>query len=242
MLEATEVNQGRHEEFPNLSPGELHLWRVSTEISPLSYEKCKNALSEKELSKVPFFKFEQVRDSFIVCQGTLRLLLSEYLSISPKNVNIGRRKKGKPYSLDDPGLYFNISNSGEMAVFAFSRDGEVGVDIEKIRDLPDLDELISKNFTSGEIRFINNKPEEKTKRFFRFWTVKESYLKAIGEGMRLTPDSIEFDLSKDRIRQLSFVDVFKQEDWNFKEFSIASEYVGTISYLEANVKIKLMEY
>lgn len=238
-MEVVRIGQ---EAFPSLASGELHLWQTSTTISPSAYKKFKNVLSEQELSKVPFFKFKQVSDSYIISQGTLRILLSEYLGISPEKVELGRRKKGKPYSIDDPGLYFNMSNSGNIVVIAFSRDSEVGVDVEQIRLLPDLDEMISSNFTSSEIKFITARPEEMISRFFRFWTVKESYLKATGEGMRLRPDNIEFTMENEKIRQLSIKGVFEQEDWNFKEFSMGTDYVGTISYAMENTVIRQLQY
>ncbi len=228
--------------FPILPPGELHLWQVSMSIAPDTFVEFKSALTEKELAKVPFFKFRQAKDSYVISQGALRTLLSGYLGIAPNLVKIGRRRKGKPYSIDDPGLYFNMSNSGKFVVIAFSRDSEVGIDIEKIRPLHDLDDMISRNFTSREIRFITARTEERISRFFRLWTVKESYLKAIGEGMRLPPDSLEFAIENDRIRQLSVEGVFDQEDWNFKEFSKPNDYVGTITYGQVNTVIKQMDF
>lgn len=242
MANSKEALGKRMENFPLLPPGELHVWQVSTNINSKILEDSKSALTEKDLAKVSFYKFDQVRDSFVVSQGALRMLLSSYLGISPSLVKLGRRKKGKPYSIDDPGLYFNMSNSGEFVAIVFSRDSEVGIDIEKIRPIHDLDEMIAKNFTRREIKFITAKPEEKISRFFRFWTIKESYLKAIGEGMRLPPDHLEFSIENDRIRQLSVQGVFDQEDWNFKEFSKSTDYVGTITYGRANTVIKQMEY
>jgi len=242
MVDSKESVHKSPEDFPLLSPGELHVWHVSTNITPARLLEYKNTLSEKELTKVRLFEFEQARDSYVISQGALRRLLSGYLGIQPKLVKIGSRRKGKPYSIDDPGLYFNMSNSGKLVVIAFSRDSEVGIDIEQIRPLPDLDEMITRNFTAREIKFIIGKPEKKTKRFFRFWTIKESYLKAIGEGMRLPPDNIEFTIEKDCIRQLSVNGVFEQEDWNFKEFSTPPDYVGTITYGQNNTIIKQLEF
>ncbi len=232
----------RPKDFPLLSSSELHLWSISTDVASDILDGYKNALSEKELARAPFFEFKHVRDNYIVSQGALRMLLSGYLDIPPDMLQLGRRSKGKPFSLDDPGLFFNMSNSGKFAVIVFSRDGEVGIDLEQIRPLPDLDEMIERNFTASEIKFILKKPEERTRRFFLFWTVKESYLKALGEGMRLPPDHLEFAIENDQIRQLSVKGVFEQEDWYFKEFSPSNDYVGTITYAQDNVVIKKMDF
>jgi len=230
------------ENFPILLQGELHVWQVSANIGSDPFAEYKTILTEAELAKVPFFKFRQVRDSYILSQSAIRILLSGYLSIPPGLVKLGRRRKGKPYSIDDPGLYFNMSNSGEFVVIAFSRDSEIGIDIEQIRPLHDLDEMINRNFTRSEIKYINSRPEERINRFFRFWTIKESFLKAIGEGMRLRPDNLEFAIEKNCIRQLSIEGVFDQDDWNFKEISKLPDYIGTITYRRADTIIRQMEF
>ena len=158
--------------FPELSAGEMHVWQVSTNITPAAFVEYKNVLTEKETARIPYFKFKEAKDTYLASQGALRMLMSGYLGISPDLVKLG------PYSIDNPKLNFNISNSGKTAVIAFSYDSEVGIDIEQIRHLPDLDELITRNFTTSEIKFITTKTEEKVRRFFRFWTSSSSLLKS----------------------------------------------------------------
>ena len=225
-----------------LSKGEIHVWKIPIHTSSATIAQYRKLLDKKEESRIPFFKFEEAKNSYITSQGALRILLSGYLGISPKLIDLGRRNKGKPYSIDDPDLNFNISNSGNLAVIAFLRSAELGIDIEQIRLLSDLDELIKRNFSAREIKFITANPNEKLQRFFRFWTVKESYLKAIGEGMRLTPDSIEFAFENNHIELLSVKGVFEQEDWKFSEFSPSDSIVGTITYGNTDMSIKIIEY
>ena len=242
MSDNSQALRKTEKELPLLTPGEIHIWHISIDVTSTQFKSYKNTLSKNESTKVSFFEFDKVRDAYVVGQSALRKLLSGYLGIPPGLVKLGRRKKGKPYSMDDPGLYFNMSNSGSLVVIAFSLDGEIGVDIEQVRPLSDLDDMISKNFTASEIRFINAKVEERIRRFFRFWTIKESYLKAIGEGMRLPPDHLELSVENDRINLLSVKGVFEQGDWNFEEFSIPPDYVGTIAYSRDNTLIKHMDF
>ena len=223
--------------FPALQPDDLHIWKTALSTELQGIEHCRQALSAIELERIPFFKFEQVQNNFIVSQGTLRILLGLYLGIEPSEGRIGRQNKGKPYSIDDPALHFNISNSGHICVYAFTHQNEVGIDVEHLRPLPDLDELIEKNFSVAEIDYINKKSDERSSRFFRLWTIKESYLKAIGEGMRLTPDSLEFSVERDAIKLLSVRGIFEIDDWIFEEFSPEDEYVGTITYRGNKTKI-----
>ena len=228
-------------DLPELSSGKIHVWKASTNLNAINSEIYINALRAEEKSRAGFFKSPKAADAYIASQGALRMLLSAYLNIEPDKVNIGRQKKGKPFSKDDPSLFFNISNSGGQIVLAFTRDGEMGIDIERIRELPDLDELIMKNFTTSEIEFISAKPNKRLKRFFRFWTVKEAYLKAIGEGMRLKPENVEFFMNNEYIRLLSVKGVPEMMDWYFSEFEFLSDYVGTITYSNANTEIDYLE-
>lgn len=212
-----------------LNLNELQIWKVRTsEASVL--EECRSVLTEAELKKSRFFKFEDARDQYIISQGMLRTLLAYYLDVSTKEVEIGRHDKGKPYSMNDGALFFNSSNSGGLCVFAFSRDGEVGIDIEKKRQVSNLEDLISRNFTSSEIQFIKKNPADVLDRFFRFWTIKEGYLKAIGEGMRLTPENLEFRIERNKVSLISKKGIFEYDDWVLSEFSPCEGFVGTIVY------------
>ncbi len=242
MIPSIEHADEKPSVFPVLSLGEIHIWNLSLNISDSEYALYKDTLSEKELTRIDYYKFQEVKISFVASHGALRILLSKYLNIPPELLKIGRHKKGKPYSIDDHGLYFNMSNSGKLAVIVFSRDSEVGIDIEQIRPLPDLDEMIKNNFTPKEIKLIHGKPNEKMNRFFRFWTVKEAYLKAIGEGMRLRPDQVEFNFENDIIKQPSIKGVFEEVDWNLREFSPNSQYVGTVAYQKEDAIINQLEF
>ena len=173
----------------------------------MSYRKklnlYKSILDSETVQKARWFKFEGDQNKYIICQGILRLLLADYLKIKTSEIIISSQKKGKPFVANDNPVFFNMSDSGSVCVYAFSKFCELGIDIEKKRNLPDLEELIKKNLTKKEIEYINKKPAEKTNNFFRFWTIKEAYLKAIGEGMRLTPDKLEFNIDGSKIKLIA---------------------------------------
>jgi 4'-phosphopantetheinyl transferase len=223
--------------FSELHAGEIHLWTVSNNSSNQFLEQCKFALTPSELERSTFFKFKAAQESYIISQGGLKLLLSSYLNIEPHQVKFGRHSKGKPYSMDDPSLFFNISNSGNRVVYAFSRAGEVGIDLELIRPLPDLNELIEKNFSKKEREYIHKNADERLQRFFKFWTVKEAYLKAIGEGMRLTPDNLEFSIENGVFKLISVKGFYEQDDWIWENIYPGEQYVGTLTYLGKNTII-----
>jgi 4'-phosphopantetheinyl transferase len=228
---------GSKQPFPILSKGEIHLWTASSTDSNDFIAKCHSALTDLEKSRIDYYKFTDAQNNFVVSQGGLRLLLSAYLDIAPNDLKIGRHNKGKPFSQDDYSLTFNISNSGNRVVYAISRAGEVGIDLEHIRLLPDIEELIDKNFSKNEAAYIRKMEEEKLARFFKFWTVKEGYLKAIGEGMRLTPDSLEFKVENGNYKLLEAKGFFEQVDWKIKNVFPAEGFVCTLFYSQENAVI-----
>ena len=226
--------------FPALGPGEVHIWTVSINALKEKLGSLRSLLTAEEEAKVSFYKFEHTQNSYIVTKSVLRILLSLYMGVKLKEVKIGVHKKGKPFLMDEVPIFFNISNSDDLCVFAFSGDGEVGIDIERIRQMPDIELLIQKNLTKRERDYVLKDPPEKLARFFRFWTFKESYLKAIGEGMRLTPDSLEFTVEEGLVRLRSVNYGFEGADWQFKEFTRHGNYTGTLTYPLKGLKIREM--
>ncbi len=207
----------------------IHLWRIKLNASEEINKKCQSVLGEREIARLDSFPFDREKKSYLISQGILRMLLGAYTCKNPQDVQMGRHSRGKPYSADDRKLFFNMSNSGDYCVFAFCRVGEVGIDLEMTRELSDLEQLIRTNFTESEQRFINAIPAERMRRFFLFWTIKESYLKATGEGMSIAPHNLEFDASGKGIRLLSVNGVEDFEDWCFDECSFPG-YVRMLTH------------
>lgn len=226
--------------FPPLRTGEIHLWTASLVPSGETIDRMRLVLSPEETKKASYFKYEREQHAYIISQAVLRLLISVYLDMEPAEVILVASKKGKPYLVNEPSLYFNISNSHEICVYAFSRDAEVGIDIEKIRELPDLDQLIKQNLTTNEKTYLHKYPKNKLALFFQFWTFKESYLKAIGEGMRLTPENLEFSVNDGTIRLRSVTYGFEATDWQFKRFTREGNYTGTLTYQRKDTLIREM--
>ena len=226
--------------FPILKAGQLHVWSVSLDSNEEFIRNCKKFLSVPEIGRTDWFNFEDVKNNYIISQGILRFLISGYLNIDISEIQMQKHAKGKPYVSNDLALYFNISNSGKKCVFCFSRDSEVGIDLEMIRPLPDLEQMIEKNFTKKEVAYISKIENEKLNRFFLFWTIKESYLKAIGEGMRLAPDHLEFSIEEEIIKFIGAKGFDDPISWLFKKFELKHNHIGTIVYQKENSEMHLL--
>lgn len=212
-----------------LPRGEVHLWIVLyAGMGEEQLGSFRSLLPEAVVERGRRLKFPEHRIGFWASQGALRVLLGAYLQEDPSSVRLDRHAKGKPWCVNDPTLRFNMSDTGGLTAFAFARDRELGVDVEAVRPLKDLDGMIRKNFQPSEMEEIR-KGKDELERFFRFWTYKESYLKAIGEGMRLPPDRLEFRLEQGKPKLISTVDGMMGEELRSEEFVPRPGYVGTLT-------------
>jgi 4'-phosphopantetheinyl transferase len=106
--------------------------------------------------------------------GSLRAILARYTSA---RLEFALREKGKPYLPLSPEVRFNLSHSHEMALVAVALDAEVGVDVEKLRPIPQFAAIADRFFPPGE------EPPTDEADFFRRWTRVEAVLKARGVGL-----------------------------------------------------------
>lgn len=127
----------------------------------------------------------------------IRRILCERLRMPYPDLRIKAGEKGKPYVAGSP-VHFNMSHSGDYVVAAFSGQ-PVGIDIERIR--PNKLSIAHRFFTEPEFRSIMDQPEDRRlEHFFTLWTLKESYLKAVGKGLTLSLGSFGVKLVQSRYR------------------------------------------
>jgi 4'-phosphopantetheinyl transferase len=180
-----------------LPDNEVRLWRVDLEAVGADEARWQQVLSSDELARAARFHFSRDRQRFVAARALLRRILASYLATDPNSLSFSYSKKEKP-SLGpahlDSGVTFNVSHSGGIALFAFSRRREVGVDVEQVRRDADLEAIARRFFSAREQSQLAALPtEEKADAFFRCWTRKEAYIKATGDGLSL-PLS-QFDVS-----------------------------------------------
>ena len=172
---------------PQMEAKEVHLWRSRLDPADSRMAELASFLSPDETDRARRFHLEEHRRRFIAGRGILRRLLGTYLELHPRKLRFSRRRYGKPVLAPDTGslsLSFNMSRSKDLALFAVTRGRSVGIDIEKIRPLPDAEPIAHAYFHPDEFSFLITLPEkDRTKSFFDIWTRKEAYLKALGRGL-----------------------------------------------------------
>jgi 4'-phosphopantetheinyl transferase len=147
-------------------------------------------LTPTELALCDRCRLPHVRQHKIVARARLRQILSGYLDRSPLEIEITTGLQGKPQVA---GLEFNLSHSGDLVAYAVS-NLPVGIDIERIRSM-DLSGIIQRFFAPNEFAAWQKlAPSEQSAAFFRTWTVKEAYLKAIGTGLHTPLSAVEVSM------------------------------------------------
>jgi 4'-phosphopantetheinyl transferase len=193
----------------------VHLWWISLDVSEENLQTFISLLSEAEKTKAERFKFPQHQRRYQAVHGILRIILGRYLSLAPTQINFTHSDRGKPYLTDDcnpVNLQFNLSHSENMAIVGISRDRPIGVDLEKIRPMENAEPLAERFFCASEYDLLTQAiPEERDQLFFQFWTAKEAYLKATGEGISGGLNQIEIAFNP--LRFINF------PNWYLQSFS-----------------------
>ena len=167
----------------------VDLWSANLRPPSARLEALRRLLTHEEVARAERFHFERHRRRFIVRRGTLRLLAAAYLGRDPAELRFEEGEKGKPFvaqraAADEDRLHFNLSDSKDLAVYAFTRGAELGVDVEILRPMPDAEKIAERFFSAEERDRLRRVPAaRKAEAFFNCWTRKEAYIKAIGEGL-----------------------------------------------------------
>jgi 4'-phosphopantetheinyl transferase len=180
-----------------LANNEVQVWRVELDLLASAEPHWLSLLLPDEQDRAHRFRFDRHRRRFATTRGVLRTLLGGYLNVDPRSVRFRYSDKQKP-ALDEAfakgHLRFNVSHSEETALLAFTRGREIGVDVERVRQDSDVEAIAKSFFSESERETLASLPgSEKQAAFFRCWTRKEAFIKAIGEGMSLPLH--QFDVS-----------------------------------------------
>lgn len=171
-----------------LPPPEVAVWHADLdEPGGADVPAFLAVLSVDERERARSFFFERDRRRFIVARGILRSLLGRYLSTAPETIAFRYGANGKPElagAAAADGLRFNLAHSEGLAIYAFTRVGEVGIDLERIREMPEWERIAATCLPAAEsARLCTGATQRATEEFFRAWTRQEARLKALGVGL-----------------------------------------------------------
>jgi 4'-phosphopantetheinyl transferase len=225
---------------------EIQVWPVLVRGSDSVVARIQSLLSPEEITQAAAFRFESLRRSFLLSRGALRVLIGCYLEVSPEKVLLIHGSHGKPGlaqpAAGSPAFEFNVSHSGEIALFAFASGCELGVDVERIRPLEDMTKVASHFFSREESEELFSLPlDERERAFFLCWTRKEAYVKAVGNGLSIPLDSFRVTLRPGEPASFLHLDhdVSLAQAWTLHNLEVASGYAAALAYRDAPRPVQL---
>ena len=178
---------------PPLGEHDVHVWTTRLDATPAQLEALGRTLSQDEHERARGFRFERHRSAFVAARAALRGILGSYLGVDSRQVSFEYGRHGKP-ALAAGGLEFNASHSGDLAVVGITRRHQIGVDVERRRELEYVT-LAEHFFAPQEITDLQSLAAgDRPEGFFNCWTRKEAYVKALGEGLSFPLDQFAVSL------------------------------------------------
>jgi 4'-phosphopantetheinyl transferase len=185
---------------PAITRGELHLWwcDYAAISDPALLRAYAALLTAPERETHRRFFFDKDRHEYLVTRAFVRSVLSRYAELRPEEWHFEKNAHGRPFVVNRglEGLAFNLSHSGGMVVCALGDCAEAGVDVEDTaRGACTLD-VAEEFFSPSEVAALSAlSPEERRTRFFWYWTLKEAYIKARGQGLAIPLEKFSFSFS-----------------------------------------------
>lgn len=223
---------------------EVHVWFVELAANAPSVDACSCSLSADERERASRFRFEHLQTAFTLSRGILRVLLGRYLALEPGRVRFAYGPRGKPrLASPETALEFNLAHSGRLATYAFAVGCELGVDIEEVRPVCDQESIVRRFFSSEECEeWLALDPSQRDEAFFRCWTRKESYIKALGDGLSMPLGGFRVSLRPGVPASLIHAagDPAAASQWSLYSLTPADGYVGALALPERSRTVRVL--
>lgn len=213
-----------------LAPGQIHIWVVRcseiTDAGLLSrYQRLMNA---EERARYKRYRFEKDRHRHLLTRALVRTTLSRYAVRAPGDWVFCKGDQDKPEIQNPPiPLRFNVSHSGDFVVMAVTLELDLGIDVECMERTNDVLSIARHYFSTREIDALYALPAEHQRdRFFDYWTLKEAYMKARGEGISLGLGNFSFHLAGSDDIAIRFAPAFEDDPghWRFWLYPLAPDH------------------
>jgi 4'-phosphopantetheinyl transferase len=169
------------------------------------------------------------QQAFTVCRAALRQHLGERVGRDPATLIFGQNRYGKPH-LHDRVVCFNVSHSADRGLIAIS-DDDVGVDIEHQRPLHDMMAVAKQSFSPQEQADLWRLPMPlRREGFFRCWSRKEAFIKAVGMGLSFPLDGFDVTLDPRVSAQLLGIrdPQHARAGWTLHHLDVVPEYSAAL--------------
>jgi 4'-phosphopantetheinyl transferase len=201
---------------------DLQIWRVALGQSDAWVQRTADRLLHAEERTRLERCAPDVRRRRLVAQIALRLVLADRLGRPPEALAFVRGTLGKPTLTGAEGLHFSLAHSGDCCLIAVTTLGPVGVDVEHVAPLPELDAIVASRYAPAEVAALERlSGRPRLVAFYRCWTRKEAYLKATGAGLSVPPATVEVWADDDRPVTVS--------GWSVHSLAVAPGFAAAVS-------------
>lgn len=217
-----------------LSDDQVDLWLVFPDeiCAPDLLATYRRLCTDDERRREQRFHFAKDRHQHLLTRALVRTVLSRYVAVPPEDWRFTNGSHGRPeITNEDCNIRFNVSHTDGLIVCGVTRALELGVDTENIRTRRSTVEIAERYFAPDECAALRRLPAaEQPHRFFDYWVLKESYIKARSKGLSLPLDQFGFEFpDPQRIRihiEPSLAD--RPDRWRFWLFRPTADHVAAI--------------
>jgi 4'-phosphopantetheinyl transferase len=184
-----------------LAPDHVHIWYHLTEgLDETGEARAVAILSDSERARGQRFVFARDRRDFAAAHALTRRALSRYGDLAPERWRFQEGANGKPSLAaagGTPPLTFNLSHTHGLVACAIAPGADVGIDVERVDRQVGAEQIATRFFSPAERADLARCPAgERARRFFELWTLKEAYIKAIGQGLAHPLNTFGFGLNE----------------------------------------------
>ena len=215
------------------NPDEIAVWCMDLgSPSAAVIAEWRACLDVAEQSHADRFHFHEDRSTYIAAHWLIRTALSSVGGVPPSDWRFVIEKLGKP-RIDPthgrPELRFNLSHTRGFVACAVCTDSEIGIDVEALGPRLAGIDIAKQFFSPSEVAILRSAAkDQRANMFFRFWTLKEAFIKATGEGLSRALDSFSFSLDPVSI---SFhpPDTAEEAQWQFIEQQLTPRHLLAVA-------------
>jgi 4'-phosphopantetheinyl transferase len=212
-------------------PPPVSLWHASLDRIAGESAGLAEILDADEKTRAERFVFERDKSRYIAGRAVLRMILGRCLDRPPREVAFRYETHGKPL-VEGTDLTFNMSKSAGRALYAVTRRRRIGVDLEKIRDITEMDLIARRFFCRAEIERLGVlEGDLKRKAFFEYWTRKEALVKADGAGLTMPLPQLDVSADPDEPVRLVRIegDLGIARQWTIRDVMPDPEFAAAVA-------------
>lgn len=220
---------------------QLHFSFPGKISDPGLLQRYESLLTEVELTQMTRLYYARHRHQYLITRALIRTTLSSYFPVEPAAWRFDKNGYGKPIiGLPDRigPVSFNLSHCEGLILCGITRDHDIGVDVEDTqRSTIAAFDRLSRYFSPSEIKDLAQLPGDiRKKRFFDYWTLKESYIKARGTGLAIPLGKFSFQFRADSLHGFEIHPDLKDDasNWQFWRIPIAGRYLGAVAINSIN--------